>query len=510
MMIKPDKSIKMKEKYRRTFILLCAVSILSITFASGQILSIDQIKTEPVTVNTGFSFKLHSTVLNEDRTIMISLPDGYDGNTKKYPVLYMLDGQWGFNPTSQALGWLSYSYAETFPQTIVVGIHTPDKREDNLTPTHNIESNLGGGADRLYQFIKEELIPFIDKNYRTYNYRVLGGGSIAGVFVMHAFMTDPQLFNDYLAFSPSMWWDNGIMLNRTKDFLLKNPNIQNRLFFCVANEGPGMGVDSLAEILKKYSPKELIWKFDKYPEETHATSSYKGIWNGLKFLFTDWNYPLVDFGTEENLFSQHDSIIHGTNTHEIINLPDTILDRYSDFYLDSYGRILTLTKTDRALLFSGYQQPTVTLYPEAENRFFIHDTDVQNKFFLKGFDIQFEFIRDDLLVVTANKKIEYTAKKLKHPPVIKLSDDALDGFVGTYMPNDKTDNFRVTREGNILKLSREVFIANLYPITENRFFAFIEESSAEFEFINDESNNVAKMNIYDSGEQILDAKKIEK
>jgi hypothetical protein len=187
------------------------------------------------------------------------------------------------------------------------------------------------------------------------------------------------------------------MLNRTKDFLLKNPNLHNRLFFCVANEGPGMGVDSLAGILKKYSPKELAWKFDKYPDETHATSSYKGIWDGLKFLFTDWNYPLVDFGTKEKLFSNHDSVIQGTVTHKIINLPDTILDRYSDIYCDSYGRVLTLTKTNHTLLLSGYQRPTITLYPEAENRFFMNDTDVQNKFFLKGFDIQFEFIKNDSL-----------------------------------------------------------------------------------------------------------------
>lgn len=492
----------------KTFLSLCAVLMLGLTFVSGQIPTIDQIKTEPVTVNTGFSFKLHSTLLNEDRTIMISLPDGYDGNTKKYPVLYMLDGQWGFNPTSQVVGWLSYSYADAFPQTIVVGIHTPDKREANLTPTVDKGYNLGGGADRLYQFIREELIPFIDKNYRTYNYRILGGGSIAGVFVMHAFVTDPQLFAGYLAISPSLWWDNRIMLSRTDDILLKNPNLHNRLFISVASEGPGMGVDSLAAILTKDSPKGLTWKFEKYTEETHATGSYKGVWDGLKFLFADWNYPLVDFGTKENLFSGHDSVIPGADTHKMINLPDTILDRYSDLYLDSHGRMLTLTKTDHALLFSGYRQPTVALYPEAENCFFMDDVDVQNKFFLKGFNIQFEFMKDDSLVVTANKKIEYSAKRIKHPPLVKLSGDVLDKYAGTYLPSDKTDDFHITREGNLLKLSREVFIANLYPISENRFFACIEGSNSEFEFVNEGTSCVTKMNVYGDGELFLDAKKI--
>jgi hypothetical protein len=138
----------------------------------------------------------------------------------------------------------------------------------------------------------------------------------------------------------------------------------------------------------------------------------------------------------------------------------------------------------------------------------MNDTDVQNKFFLKGFDIQFEFMNDDSLIVTANNKIEYTAKKIKHPPLVKLAETILEKCVGAYLPSDKSDKFYVTKEGNLLKLSREVFIANLYPIAGNRFFAYIEGSSAEFEFVKDESNNEIKMNVYGDGELYLVAKKI--
>ena len=73
------------------------------------------------------------------------------------------------------------------------------------------------------------------------------------------------------------------------------------------------------------------------------------------------------------------------------------------------GRILTFTKEDRNLVFSGNKLPTATLYPEAEN-----------KFFLTAFDIQFEFIKDDSLVVTANGKIDCTAKKIQHHPLVRL------------------------------------------------------------------------------------------
>jgi predicted alpha/beta superfamily hydrolase len=404
---------------KRMKILLCTVWILTVTSLSGQVksngaskentITIDQINTEPINVNTGFSFKFHSAVLNEDRTIMISLPDGYNVNTKKYHILYMVDGQWNFNHTAQTVGWISDK--GIIPQTIVVGIHTGENRERDLTPTQNKENKLGGGADKFYEFIKEELIPFIDKNYRTYNYRVLGGVSMGGLFVMHAFVSDPQIFTAYLALSPSMWWDNRIMLNKTEDYLSKNPKLHNHLHVAIANEGTQMGVDSLATILKKYSPKELIWKYDKYPEEIHETVNYKGIWDGLKFVFADWYYPLVNFGTKEDLFSPQDSVIHGPDTHKIRNLSGEILDRYNGLYLDSFGRILTITKADNALIFSGNRLPTVTLYPEAENKFFLKDIDVQNKFFLKDFDVQFEFTKNDSLIVIANGKIDYTAKR---------------------------------------------------------------------------------------------------
>jgi len=477
----------MMKKHMKMVVSLFTVLLLTITFVSGQALTIDKIKTEPLSVNTGFSFKFHSTLLNEDRTIMISLPDGYDGNKGKYPVIYLLDGQWGFNPASQAMGWLSYSYEGKIPKAIIVGINTADNRENCMTPTKNKENNLGGGADQLYQFIKEELIPFIDANYRTYNYRVLCGGSIAGVFVIHAFITDPQLFAAYLAFSPSMWWDNRIMLSRTDDFLLKNPNLHNRLFISVANEGLGMGVDSLATILKKYSSNGLIWKFNKYPDETHATGSYKGIWDGFKFIFADWSYPFVDFGTKEHLFSPRDSVKHVAVTHKIVKLSNEVIDNYCGLFLDSYGRILELSRKDNTLLFSDNRLPMVSLKPESEKRFFIEDTDVQNVFCLNGYDIQFEFVKDDSLNVTANGNIEYTAKKVKHPPLVKLSDAVLERYVGTYLPSDQTTTIHITKEGNILKLSEQTFLSYLYPTGENKFFSFIDGSGYDVEITKDDS-----------------------
>jgi predicted alpha/beta superfamily hydrolase len=485
--------------------------ILVNPFVSGQVQTIDQIKTEPVTVNTGITFKLHSKAMNEDRTIMIGVPDGYATSNKKYPVLYLLDGQWGFSSTVQTLGWLSNPRYGMIPQVIVVSLHTGDNRTRDLAPTLDKQNNAGGGADKLYQFIKEELIPFVDKNYRTYNYRVIGGASLGGLFVMYAFNNNPDLFNGYLSLSPSMWWDNMVMLDRTKDLLLKNPKLQSRVYLALTNEGIGMGVDSLASILGKYGSKELIWKYDKQQQEVHETVSYKGTWDGMKFLLADWHYPLVDFGTKEHLFSSQDSATLGAVNHKIIKISDGILEKFSDMYLDSYGRIITLTKVDKTLQFSCDQLQTVILYPESENKFFLKNTDVQKNLFLKGYDVEFEFIKDDSLVVTANGKIDITAKKIKHQPFIKLSDNILEKYVGAYLPTGQKDNFNVTKEGNSLKISTQGIIANLYPIAENKFFGFVKEqgnSGFEIEFVKDASGKITKMNIYVDGKVVVEAQRI--
>lgn len=493
----------------KTILSLWTVLLLASGSALGQIPSISQIKTEPTTVNTGVSFTLHSKALDEDRIVMIGLPDGYEKSTKKYPVFYLLDGQWGFNFTKQTIDWLSNPQYGMIPEMIVVSLHTGgENRTRDLTPTQDRNNKAGGGADKTYKFIKDELIPFVDKNYRTYNYRVLGGASFGGVFVMHAFLSDPQFFNGYISLSPSMWWDNNILLDRTKELLIKNPNLHNRLYLSLTNEGISMGVDSLASILEKYAPKELLWKYDKHPDEVHETVGYKGIWDGMKFMLSDWHYPLVDFGTKEHLTSSNDSATYGNVKHINIKLADDVLKCRSGLYLDSYGRTLALTNVDNALQFSCDHQPALTLYSETPSKFFLNKVDIQNKLFLKGYNIQFEFPKEDSLVVIANGKNDCTAKKIKCPPLVKLSGNILDKYIGTYSPTPQGNSFLVTKESDLLKVTEGASATYLYPIGENRFFVMVKGTWYEIEFVNEGSNQVSKMKILMNGNAVFESKKL--
>ncbi|MBP1640336.1 MAG: esterase [Bacteroidetes bacterium] len=488
----------------KKFTLLCLAGMICSVLASGQVPALSDFKTEPVTVTTGYSLKFHSAILNEDRTIMISLPEGYEKSTKKYPVLYMLDAQWNFNHTAQNLGWLSNSDIKSIPQTIVVGIVTGgDRREHDLTPTPG-NSHKGGGADSLYRFIKEELVPFVEKNYRTYNYRLLGGVSFGGLFVMNAFVSDPLYFNAYLSLSPSMWWDNNIILNKTQELLAKTPDFPTRLYLTMANEGLSMGVDSLDALLKKYAPKNFAWKFDKHPDEVHNTIHFKGIWDGIKFLLADWHYPIIDFGTKEKPFSVPGG---AADAPKIVKLSATVLNNYSGLYQDSFGRMLAIVKANNTLVVSCDRLPLLTLYPESESKFFLNDNAVRNDLYLKGMQVRFEFPKSDSLVVTGNGKTDCTAKKLMHSPIVALSDEVLQQFVGTYITSVPNNNFRITKKDHTLILTTDAAPFSVYPMSTNKLFVFINGMGLELEFLKDASTNTTKVNVTKDGKVMLEAKK---
>ena len=263
-----------------------------------------KLKMEPVSV--GYSFQFHSAILNEDRTVMISLPDDYYTTTKKYPVLYMPDGQWHFIHTTQAVGVLSGN--GIIPKMIIVAVQTLDNRSSDLGATPDETGDLGGGVDNFLDFMKKELIPFVEKNYRTYPYRLLSGSSLGGIFTVHTFLKDPEYFNAYLAYSPSMWWENQFYVKKMDEFLSNNPGLQNYFYINVANEGLGMGVNALAEVFKNKAPEKFIWQFEEYPQEIHETTAYKATFNGLKFVFSDWHSQKLDFSISGYLLKQGDAL----------------------------------------------------------------------------------------------------------------------------------------------------------------------------------------------------------
>src|SRR5262249_11169126 len=151
-----------------------------------------------------------SEVLGEERVALVRTPAGYDAGEQRYPVLYMTDGAAQRGHTAGTIDFLAR--LGRMPEMIVVAITNTDRTRD-LTPTRAAGPGgpgpaTSGGGDKFLKFIETELIPQVEKTYRTQPYRVFAGHSLGGLLALHAFATRNDLFQAYVAVSPSLFWDN--------------------------------------------------------------------------------------------------------------------------------------------------------------------------------------------------------------------------------------------------------------------------------------------------------------
>ena len=179
------------------------------------IIPIDLIKSQSGNISTQSSFLYNTTeqyiysgsVVDTFR-ILISVPDNYLVSDKKYPVLYVLDGDIAFGMAASIARYLQIG--NNIPELIIVGIgygsadkSAGEKRRRDYRPVGS------GGAENFLLFLENELIPLIDSNYRTIPAdRTINGFSIGGLFGLYSLFTKPDIFNRYIIGSPSLSWDD--------------------------------------------------------------------------------------------------------------------------------------------------------------------------------------------------------------------------------------------------------------------------------------------------------------
>jgi len=284
-----------------------AFLILLLTFSTAVVFgqknkSTDTAKSKPFVL--GLIDEIQSKELAEKRTLNIYLPEGYKQNdTTKYPVIYLLDGSADedFIHIVGLVQFNSFEWVNQVPKSIVVGIATVDRKRDFTFPT-SIEGDrkkypTTGHSDKFISFIEKELQPYIQTKYKTDANKTLIGQSLGGLLATEILIKKPALFNKYIIISPSLWWDNGSLLNQDSEIKENTFKQHTDVYIGVGKEGLTpteiprvMEVDAnlLTEKIKGFKNKNVKVYFDFLPQENHATIMHQAVSNSFKFL-----YPVV-------------------------------------------------------------------------------------------------------------------------------------------------------------------------------------------------------------------------
>ena len=177
------------------------------------------------------SFTINAPQLSGERKIWIYLPFNYKETDKKFPVIYMHDGQNLFDSfTSFAGEWRIDEVLDSLKaESIVIGIENGgDKRINELTPYTN-EKYGGGDGDKYLDFLVNTLKPYVDENYHTLTDRsntTIFGSSLGGLISFYAILKYPKVFGKAGVFSPSFWFSEDMY-----DLVHNTETIDARIYF---------------------------------------------------------------------------------------------------------------------------------------------------------------------------------------------------------------------------------------------------------------------------------------
>jgi tetratricopeptide (TPR) repeat protein len=182
-------------------------------------------------------------------------------------------------------------------EMIVVGITNTDRTRD-LTPTKATGANAAqfptaGGADNFLKFIETEVIPEIEKRYRVQPYRVLAGHSFGGLFAVHALITRPELFNSYVAVSPSLQWSDDATLKRAEEFFKTRKELHATLFTSLGNEPGDIGkaFEQFKQLLARNQIKGFESEAQQMTDEDHGSVVLRSHYFGLRKVYDGWQMP---------------------------------------------------------------------------------------------------------------------------------------------------------------------------------------------------------------------------
>lgn len=252
---------------------------------------------------------LHSRQVDIGYKLYINLPKDYKESQKSYPVIYLLDADYSFAIAKNIADHLTER--NNLAELILVGIAYDGPAEYRLnrtrdyTPTRSLIGGYGpeyqkfsGGGEKFRAFIRDELLPFIDANYRTTAERTLVGHSFGGLFGCWVAFTTPELFSNYILVSPSLWYDNRLMFRLEERFAVsrKDKELPVRLFLSVGSREINSQWNLVEDLEKFYGQitardySSLATQIIIFDDETHNSIFPAALTRGLRYIYGIGNW----------------------------------------------------------------------------------------------------------------------------------------------------------------------------------------------------------------------------
>ena len=266
-----------------TFVILYILSGVQTTFGQNE-----------TDIIMGSKFVIKSNILDEERTCLISLPDSYNESSevdKRYPVIILLDGNTHFKIASGILHFMSSNRNQNnlMPESIIIAIENVDRERDfTVTKIKTKRPNNMGGGKIFLNFIEKELLPYIDKKYKTKPFRTLIGHSLGGLLTLNSYMDKNSVFNAYISIDPSIWWNEEMIKNKVD--AISPISLDKKLYIATANQGEAnykrnkQRHDSIYALIKKKSDKPLNIEIEYFENENHRSVPLIALYQGLKYL----------------------------------------------------------------------------------------------------------------------------------------------------------------------------------------------------------------------------------
>lgn len=249
----------------------------------------------PAAPDPSGAFRIRSAVLGEERSFVVLAPPGYATSGRRYPVVYFTDG----SPSLALLATVTRFLAQNgrMPEVILVGIDHADRVRD-LTPSPGkfegaqpAAFKTAGGGDRFLSFLQDELIPHVERSYRTEPFRMLLGHSLGGLLAVHAQLARPGLFQATLALAPTLTWNGDEPVRRAREALAGARGPRGVMVIVSPNDGPAAAKQAQALARTVRGASGLQVAAVELPEEDHWSVVLEGATRGFKEVFAGWTMP---------------------------------------------------------------------------------------------------------------------------------------------------------------------------------------------------------------------------